>query len=368
LLIRSLIVAVALFAAFFLVSVLGAPSRSVARPALSPAIVHPKPARPGVIPNALPVRLSTSQLATAAGRCAAWAAKAGFPNTSLGHGRLTTAVAVALAETGCDPAACYNNSTRRACTEPATQPATQPTTQPTSRPTSRPTTRPTRRPTTQPTARASTPAGRQHGGDSFFRGAWQVGGQSRTGVSDTCAYQGRCNGQAAYRVVAGYGTDLRPWTAYLTGHYQRYLAAAARAVSVLRQGALPSAVTGLCAEYVTDRPGAWTWLARCGLGSPNEEWTLSGQQLRTSSGLCLTADAASTGGNASTAGTARPGPVSVASCTGSSFQDWRPGTKFALTNVGARLCLTAPGSPAPPGTTLTVQPCAGRRGQRWFRP
>ncbi len=116
--IRSLIVAVALFAAFFLVSALGAPSRSVARPALSPAVVHPKPARPGVIPNALPVRLSTSQLATAARRCAAWAAKAGFPNTSLGHGRLTTAVAVALAETGCDPAACYNNSTRRACTEP----------------------------------------------------------------------------------------------------------------------------------------------------------------------------------------------------------------------------------------------------------
>ncbi len=127
-----------------------------------------------------------------------------------------------------------------------------------------------------------------------------MGGQSRTGVSDTCAYQGRCNGQAAYRVVAGYGTDLRPWTAYLTGHYQRYLAAAARAVSVLRQGALPSAVTGLCAEYVTDRPGAWTWLARCGLGSPNEEWTLSGQQLRTSSGLCLTASTASTASAAST--------------------------------------------------------------------
>lgn len=346
--IRSLIVAVALFAAFFLVSVLGAPSRSVARPALSPAVVHPKPARPGVIPNALPVRLSTSQLATAARRCAAWAAKAGFPNTSLGHGRLTTAVAVALAETGCDPAACYDNTTRQPCTPPTAPPATQPNAHPTARPTVRPSHQPSR--------------------DAVFRGAWQVGGQARTGVSDTCAYQGPCNGEAAYRVVAGYGTDLRPWTAYLTGHYQRYLAAAARAVSVLRQGALPSAVTGLCAEYVTDRPGAWTWLARCGLGSPNEEWTLSGQQLRTSAGLCLTADAASTGGSASTAGTARPGPVSVASCTGSSFQDWRPGTEFALTNVGARLCLTAPGSPAPPGTTLTVQPCAGRRGQRWFRP
>jgi hypothetical protein len=58
----------------------------------------------------------------------------------------------------------------------------------------------------------------------------------------------------------------------------------------------------------------------------------------------------------------------VESCTGSSFQDWRPGAEFALTSAGARLCLTAPGSPAPPGTTLTVQRCAGRRGQRWFRP
>ena len=359
--IRSLIVAVALFAAFFLVSVLGAPSRSVARPALSPAAVHPKPARPGVIPNALPVRLSTSQLATAARRCAAWAAKAGFPNTSLGHGRLTTAVAVALAETGCDPAACYNNSTRRACTEPPTQPATQPTSQPT--------TRPTGRPTTQPTARASTRGGRQHGGDSLFRGAWQVGGQSRTGVSDTCAYQGRCNGQAAYRVVAGYGTDLRPWTAYLTGHYQRYLAAArARGQRPAPGGAAQRgdrAVRG-----VRDRPARRLDLAgplRAGLAQRGVDAVRPAAADRQRTLPDRRAPPARPAA-ASTGGTARPGPVSVASCTGSSFQDWRPGTEFALTNVGARLCLTAPGSPAPPGTTLTVQPCAGRRGQRWFRP
>ena len=75
--IRSLLVAVALLAAFFLVSALGAPGRSVARPALSPAVVHPSPARPGVIPNALPVRLSSTQLATAARRCAAWGPRPG---------------------------------------------------------------------------------------------------------------------------------------------------------------------------------------------------------------------------------------------------------------------------------------------------
>jgi hypothetical protein len=66
--------------------------------------------------------------------------------------------------------------------------------------------------------------------------------------------------------------------------------------------------------------------------------------------------------------TARPGPVTVEHCTGSNDQDWLPGAAFALTNAGDKLCLTAPGSNAQPGTTLTVQPCAGRRGQRWFRP
>ena len=363
-LIRSIIVAVALFVAIFLISALGAPSRSVARPRLSPPVVQPTPARPGAIPDALPVRLSGSRLATAAERCATWAAKAGFPNTGLAHGRLTAAVAVALAETGCDPAACYDSTTHRPCTPPASQPATPPA----SPPATRPTTRPTTRPSSQPSR------------DAVFRGAWQVGGQARTGVSDTCAYQGRCNARAAYRVVAGYGTDLRPWTAYLTGRYQHYLAAAAHAVSILRQGALPSAVTGLCAEYVADLPGAWAWLARCGQGSPNGAWTLAGQQLRTSSGLCLTASTDSTASTGSTGAVggrppapspaiaARPGPVTVERCTGSNDQDWLPGAAFALTNIGTRLCLTAPGLPAPSGTTLTVQPCAGRRGQRWFRP
>jgi Ricin-type beta-trefoil lectin domain len=341
-LIRSLIVAVALFVAIFLISALGAPSRSLARPRLSPPVVHPSPARPGVIPDALPVRLSGSQLATAARRCAAWAAKAGFPNTGLAHGRLTTAVAVALAETGCDPAACYDNSTRRPCIPSASQPTTQPSAQPATRPTGRPSRQPSR--------------------DAVFRGAWQVGGQARTGVSDTCAYQGLCNARAAYRVVAGYGTDLRPWSAYLTGRYQHDLAAAAHAVSILRQGALPSAVTGMCAAYVSDQPGAWAWLAACGRGSPSGEWNLVGQQLRTGSGLCLTAS------TPSTASTASAGPVTVERCTGSNDQDWLPGAAFALTNVGTRLCLTAPGSPAPAGTTLTVQRCAGRPGQRWFRP
>ncbi len=374
--IRSIIVAVALFVAIFLISALGAPSRSVARPRLSPPVVQPSPAQAGAIPDALPVRLSGSRLATAAERCATWAAKAGFPNTGLAHGRLTAAVAVALAETGCDPAACYDSTTHRPCTPPASQPATQPATHPTTQPATQPTIQPTIQPTTRPTTRPSSQPSR----DAVFRGAWQVGGQARTGVSDTCAYQGPCNARAAYRVVAGYGTDLRPWTAYLTGRYQHYLAAAAHAVSILRQGALPSAVTGLCAEYVADLPGAWAWLARCGQGSPDGAWTLAGQQLRTSSGLCLTASTtstASTGTTGTTSGrpsapspaiTARPGPVTVERCTGSNDQDWLPGAAFALTNIGTRLCLTAPGSSAPSGTTLTVQPCADRRGQRWFRP
>jgi Lysozyme like domain/Ricin-type beta-trefoil lectin domain len=303
----------------FAVSAATVPGHKVSEPRHRAVLMQPRPARPGVIPAALPVRLTDSELATAAWRCAAWAARAGFPNTDVARGRLTTAVAVALAQTGCDPTACYDNTTRRACTQ----------------------------------------ASGGHAANSVYRGAWQVGGRARTGVSDACAFQGRCNARAAYQQVAGFGTDFRPWTAYQAGRYRGYLPAAARAVGRLDRGALPSAVTGLCAEYVVDRPGAWTWLARCGRGSVSEQWVMPGQQLKTENGLCLTA-----------AGSARAGApqVTIERCTGSAFQDWLPRAGFTLYNAGARQCLTAPGSPAQRGTTLSVRPCADRRGQRWFRP
>ena len=111
-----------------------------------------------------PPVLSGTALATAAGHCAAWAANAGFANNGYLAGSLTTAVAVALAESGCDPAACFDNTTGENCTPPGP------------------------------------PA------DSVDRGAWQLNSKVPGATSDKCAFNGPCSATAAYRVESQDGT------------------------------------------------------------------------------------------------------------------------------------------------------------------
>jgi Lysozyme like domain len=117
---------------------------------------------------------------TAADLCAQTAARAGFTGTSL-----VTAVAVGMAESGCNPAAHAPNGPTAGC-----------------------------------------PNG------SMDRGMWQMNSCYHPEVSKACAYDAQCNANAAYR-ISSRGTTFRPWAAYNNGRYKAYLAQAQAEVARL---------------------------------------------------------------------------------------------------------------------------------------
>ena len=117
---------------------------------------------------------------TAADLCAQTAAHAGFTGTSL-----VTAVAVGMAESGCNPAAHAPNGPTAGC-----------------------------------------PNG------SMDRGMWQMNSCYHPEVSRACAYDAQCNANAAYR-ISSRGTTFKPWAAHNNGRYLAYLAQAQAAVARL---------------------------------------------------------------------------------------------------------------------------------------
>jgi Lysozyme like domain/Ricin-type beta-trefoil lectin domain len=180
---RSLVLAASAAAlALFLVSSLASVPAGAGRADLAggPGAAPPL-ARPGVIPAGPKVRMSPAEASRAADRCASWASKAGFANSGP-RGHLVVAVAIALAESGCDPRACLNDTTHRECT----------------------------------------PQGTRHSRDSIDRGAWQINSRYWPGVSNDCAYHGLCSARVAYRSISANGTYFRAWETYIKGIYKRY--------------------------------------------------------------------------------------------------------------------------------------------------
>ena len=261
------------------------------------------------------VRLSPAELASAAGRCAAWAADAGFANNGYLAGSLTTAVAVALAESGCDPSACFDNTTKSSCTPPG-------------------------------------PAA-----DSVDRGAWQLNSKVPGAASDKCAFSGPCAARAAYGNESQDGTFFAAWVRYQTDFFAGFLPAAQTAVNALRAGTVTSGINGSCLGYPKDKVNAGAILENCGSGAADQIWKISGSTLRTSRGLCLAARSAS-----------RPGPAVLRRCTKSSLQSWQSRGHAALRDAGARRCLNDPGGADKPGAKIGVARCTGARDQTWYRP
>jgi Lysozyme like domain/Ricin-type beta-trefoil lectin domain len=318
-LIRSLLVTAVAVVGVGALAAAGSSGDSAAGPpgaAGSPARSGGLPTTTGVIPAALRIQLSPAQVSAAAGRCAAWADRAGFADNGYVGGSLTTAIAVAIGESGCNPAACYDDTTGQECT----------------------------------------PASTSGSHDSIDRGVWQINSRAWPQVSNSCAFRGLCNAKVAYGSVSADGSFFGPWTVYLTDHYAQFVWAAQQAVNALRGGTITSGLLGSCAAYAAGAPGAQVRLANCGSGSASQQWTTSASTLRTTGGLCLTA--------APAAGA----PVTVLRCTGSRVQDWERGPGSGLRNAGTGLCLADAGSSRTPGHLLTGQPCARRQGQAWFRP
>jgi Ricin-type beta-trefoil lectin domain/Lysozyme like domain len=281
---------------------------------------NPPPAPPGTIGDGYyrlhaNAELSPDSLRSAARRCASWASRAGFTNNGR-HGRLVTAVAIALAESGCYTKACYNNTTRRECT----------------------------------------PSRTRHSRDSIDRGAWQINSHFWKRVSNTCAYRGLCAARRAYVMVSEGGTYFRPWRTYTTGVYKRYLPAARAAVRHLKSGTLTSYFKGVCAAFPKDKRRSRVRVGHCGGAARDQQWFRYHAKLITHRHLCLGAEYR------------HSGPVTLQKCNGRWRQQWWGRGNWSLYNRGAHRCLTDPGASHRRGHPLSVGKCINRHRKRWFRP
>jgi hypothetical protein len=109
-----------------------------------------------------------------------------------------------------------------------------------------------------PSAVGSNPAGSGCPNGSLDRGLWQINNCWHPEVSDTCAYNSQCNANAAYTISYS-GTYWQPWSTYNNGAYTSHLAAAQAAVNRLGGGGTPT-VTGtiLANPSLTIRSGPGT--------------------------------------------------------------------------------------------------------------
>ncbi len=113
-------------------------------------------------PGSAVAHLSAAAQVAAAERCAQWAANAGFENNGYMGGSLTTIVAIGLFESGCNPAACHDN--------------------------------------THPSVACS--QGHEPAGDNVDRGAFQLNSVAWKTISDKCAYNAVCAAAQAYLHVS----------------------------------------------------------------------------------------------------------------------------------------------------------------------
>jgi hypothetical protein len=154
--------------------------------------------------------------------CAQVAYAAGFRGSPL-----VTAVAVAMAESSCNPSAVGSNGPTAGC-----------------------------------------PSG------SLDRGLWQINSCYHADVNDTCAYNAQCNANAAYSISGG-GSNWQPWSTYNNGAYTSYLSAAQAAVNRLGGGS--SGVTGviLASPSLTVRSGPGTGYTSVGHANSGDTVTIA---------------------------------------------------------------------------------------------
>jgi len=264
--------------------------------------------------------MSEAAQVAAAGRCAQWAANAGFENNGYMGGSLTTIVAIGLFESGCNPAACHDN--------------------------------------THPSVKCS--QGHEPAGDNVDRGAFQLNSVAWKTISDKCAYNAVCAAAQAYLQVSTDDTYFDGWSSYRAGQFAFVMWPAQQAVNALRQGTVTSALTGSCLGYPTDKTGTKIELANCSITKMAQIWRVDGATLRTIGGLCLAAKSKT-----------RSADVTLAKCSTSSLEQWRSQAGAELYNPGSHRCLadTVKGSGnSKPGVVLVAAPCSPTQGEGWFRP
>lgn len=239
--------------------------------------------------------------AAAVDTCAKVAAKAGFSytanvSTSAGNVReIVIAVAVAMAESSCNPNATNQNP------------------------------------------------------GSTDRGLWQINNVYHSEVSDTCAFQVQCNADAAWN-ISNHGSNWTPWATYNSGAWKTYLTTARDAISGF-SFQLKDKNAGTCLDAIASDVGnggnieQWT----CNSSDSYQQWqvvvganNLNPVLKNVGSGTCLDADGSNVGNG---------GKIFQWACnsTGDAYQRWsfagsgemntNGNANARVANAGAGTCL-----------------------------
>jgi hypothetical protein len=255
-----------------------------------------------------------ARVSSAAQTCTSYATAAGWAN----NGRLVTASAVCMAESGGQAAVYYCDATG-------------------------------------------------HDGDYppvkcsgvYDRGLWQLDSAGQSAVTDACAFTPQCNADAAYAVSAG-GLSFAAWSVYVNGVYTSYVGAARDAVAALTSGTVASGVPGVCLARGADAANAPVITGRCGTGAGQQQWSVPATTnvlagtIR-SGPLCI-----------APASTASSAAVRLRQCDGLAWQQWTQSAAGRLRNAQTGECLRDPGGSLVPGTQVTVGPCAAYPAGTWW--
>lgn len=263
----------------------------------------------------------TPAVSAAAVTCAKVAAKAGFSyttnvSTAAGNVReIVIAVAVALAESSCNPSAQGQNP------------------------------------------------------GSVDRGLWQINSYYHSEVSDACAYQVQCNADAAWN-ISGHGTNWSPWSTYNSGAWENYLDTARAAITGF-SFQLKSLGANTCLDAISSdvrnggRVAQWT----CNSSDSYQQWrvVVGGTNLNpvlqnVGAGTCL---------DAISSDVRNGGKIAQWACnsSGDSYQRWwfsgsgqyntNGNANAGLHNAGSGTCLDAEASDVGQNGTIFQWACSG---------
>ncbi len=266
--------------------------------------------------------------AAAIDTCLKVAAKAGFSytgtvNTSHGPVRqIVVAVAVAMAESSCNPNAVYTNS--NGCRD---------------------------------------------------RGLWQIDDCAHPDVSNACAFQAQCNADGAWR-ISNHGSNWTAWSTYNHGDWATYLDTARGAVSGFTV-MLTNPGTGTCldADASDVRNGGKIFQWTCSAGDSHQQWRVMAVNgynpvlQNVGTGTCLDADASDVRNG---------GKIFQWACstTGDAYQRWwfrgsgqlntNGDANAGLVNAGAGTCLDADATDVRNGGKIFQWACNGSDHYQWW--
>jgi Lysozyme like domain/Ricin-type beta-trefoil lectin domain len=309
-------------------AVLTVPLASLAASATAVAQTPP-PVSAGIGPGLLPDPASITPADE--NRCADVAYKAGFSYTTYVHANdghahrsILIAVAICLAESGGDPYVYLCNPSLRSGDYP--------------------------------------PVSCDAGDRSYDRGLWQINSAAWQQVSNDCAFQKQCNGDAAWGLISNHGTNFCPWVTYANpndcsqpGSWVNYLNDASDGLSNFTL-ILQDEGTGTCldAQAQTAGNGGVIQQYLCNSSDSFQQWhviqgagNLEPVLRNVGTGTCLDAEAQQPNDR---------GTIFQWECdtTGDSHQQWRVDGSgglhsngdavLLLRNVGNNTCLAADAS------------------------